>query len=841
MTTTLLERPSVQDKGNGGTAARRAIVRWAWRLFRQEWRRQILILALLIVAVAATTVGLGVVSNANRLKADPTFGTANTILSLAGSDPDLAADLAAVRTHFGPADVVSHQSVSVPGSVLNVDLRAENPNGLFVHVTLRLDAGRWPAGPDQVAMTSGVAKTLGLHVGGTWTEGGRTLRVVGLVENPLSLADEFALVAPGAPSRAATITILANTTRQGLQSFRFPSGTGLEIDSRGVDNQAANEAIVLVLGSLALLFVGLMGVAGFTVMAQRRLRALGLLGSLGATDRHLRLVMLANGAAVGASAAVAGTVVGLAAWLAFVPTLESLSGHRVDRFDLPWWAIAAAMALTVVTAVGAAWWPARAVARMPVVAALTGRPPRPQPPHRFAVSGAVVLAAGLVLLAFADQHRTGFVISGTVTTTVGLLLLAPLTIRAMAGTGSHLPFSVRLAGRDLGRYQARSGAALGAITLALGIAATIAISAATTHTTPTAGNLPANELNLLLTPSGVGNPIPRLDGSQLQLLQTRVDQLASTLHAQTVLPLEQAYNPDGGIQTPPPGAGGSVAGYVTVTLAQVTVNSRGESVNGMLGLDVATPAVLDHYGITAQEIGSGTDIVSSQSDLRGLQIFDPTAGPVGPAGGRRPQPITATHPTIQTVRSLPAYTSDPSALITSHAMRSLGLVALPSGWLLQTPHALTGAQIDTARQAAAGLGLYVENRTPVQSNAPLRNWSTAAGLLLALGVLGMTVGLIRSETANDLRILAATGASSTTRRALTAATAGTLALLGAGLGTAGAYAGLLAWHRSDLTPLGHVPITNLIIIIVGLPVIAAAAGWLLAGRQPPGLAQQPLE
>jgi hypothetical protein len=42
-------------------------------------------------------------------------------------------------------------------------------------------------------------------------------------------------------------------------------------------------------------------------------------------------------------------------------------------------------------------------------------------------------------------------------------------------------------------------------------------------------------------------------------------------------------------------------------------------------------------------------------------------------------------------------------------------------------------------------------------------------------------------------------------------------------------------------PLGHVPITNLIIIIVGLPVIAAAAGWLLAGRQPPGLAQQPLE
>ena len=81
----------------------------------------------------------------------------------------------------------------------------------------------------------------------------------------------------------------------------------------------------------------------------------------------------------------------------------------------------------------------------------------------------------------------------------------------------------------------------------------------------------------------------------------------------------------------------------------------------------------------------------------------------------------------------------------------------------------------------------------------------------------MTVGLIRSETANDLRTLAATGASSTTRRTLTGATAGALALLGAVLGTAGAYAALLAWHRSDLSPLGRVPVVNLIVILVGLP------------------------
>jgi putative ABC transport system permease protein len=105
----------------------------------------------------------------------------------------------------------------------------------------------------------------------------------------------------------------------------------------------------------------------------------------------------------------------------------------------------------------------------------------------------------------------------------------------------------------------------------------------------------------------------------------------------------------------------------------------------------------------------------------------------------------------------------------------------------------------------------------------------------------MTVGLIRSETANELRTLAATGASSNTRRSLTGATAGALALLGAVLGTVGAYGALLAWHRSDLSPLGRVPVINLIIIIVGLPVIASLAGWLLAGREPPGIARRPLE
>ncbi|MGH2840502.1 MAG: hypothetical protein ACRDKY_06715, partial [Solirubrobacteraceae bacterium] len=58
----------------------------------------------------------------------------------------------------------------------------------------------------------------------------------------------------------------------------------------------------------------------------------------------------------------------------------------------------------------------------------------------------------------------------------------------------------------------------------------------------------------------------------------------------------------------------------------------------------------------------------------------------------------------------------------------------------------------------------------------------------------MTVGLIRGESAGDLRTLTATGATSRIRRTLTAATAAALALLG----IAGAYLVLTATYLNDL-------------------------------------------
>ena len=63
---------------------------------------------------------------------------------------------------------------------------------------------------------------------------------------------------------------------------------------------------MLALATVAMLLIALVAVGGFTVLAQRRLRSLGMLASLGATDKHIRLVVRANGVVVGSAARWSG-------------------------------------------------------------------------------------------------------------------------------------------------------------------------------------------------------------------------------------------------------------------------------------------------------------------------------------------------------------------------------------------------------------------------------------------------------------------------------------------------------------------------------------------------------
>ena len=79
--------PTTADD-QGGVAARRAVVRWAWRLFRREWRQQVLVLALLTVAVAAAIGFATAAYNLAPVTGNAEFGTANHSFVLEDPDPD---------------------------------------------------------------------------------------------------------------------------------------------------------------------------------------------------------------------------------------------------------------------------------------------------------------------------------------------------------------------------------------------------------------------------------------------------------------------------------------------------------------------------------------------------------------------------------------------------------------------------------------------------------------------------------------------------------------------------------------------------------------------------------
>jgi putative ABC transport system permease protein len=823
---------------SGGIAARRAVIRWARRMFRREWRQQLLVLTLLTVAVAAAIASITVVYNTAPAD-NAEHGSASYILRFDGTNPNFEAELAAARNYFGTIDVIRHRSVPIPGSVETLDLRAQDPHGPYGHELLALRRGRYPNGPREVAVTDGVAKLLGLRLGSTLALDGHRRTVVGIVENPRKLSDEFALVSPSSAGTSDSVTVLVDASGASVDSF-LESGTAdpgdrrpsalMGTESRPKEQQAETLAMFSV-ATVFLLLASLIAAAGFAVVAQRRLRQLGMLSAVGATQKHLRLVLLTNGALVGTIAALIGTVVGLVLWLVFAPTLESAVDHRVDRLSLPWPFLVLAFILAILGATAAAWWPARAVARLPVMLALSGRPPKPRPARHAAIAAAALIAVGIVSLALSGRDKPVFIIVGIVATILGCLLLGPPAIRIFSRVAGRLSIAPRLALRDLVRYQARSGAALAAVSLALGIAATVVVvasaEAAKRNAKPV--NLSDRQVRVYLGRPKTREIIPAQAVKEIDRLSASVRQIAERLGNANVVPLRKPFQPGSQTFFDP------VAGYKVVLTVELTKKS-GRNYRPAAELFVATPAMLHYLGIDPATIEPRTDFLLSSGVPNGLVIpsFE----------DRRDFKISHVQRIDLRERlfgSAMGMNARNVAFITPNAIRRYGWKQIPGGWLVESRRPLTSDQIAEARELASDAGLTIEMRRSKTSFAKTMGIATGAGALLALGILAMTVGLIRGESAGDLRTLTATGATSRIRRTLTATTAGALALLGVLLGVAGAYVVLLATFYDDLGYLGSVPYQFLALAVVGVPLAAAMAGWFIAGREPAAIARTVIE
>jgi putative ABC transport system permease protein len=822
-------------------AARRAVSRWAWRLFRREWRQQLLVLALVTVAVATTILGSTVATN-NPPPANSGFGTAQDAATFSGADPHLSAQIASLHHRFGRVDVIADETLPIPGSVGTYDVRAQDPRGAFGQPMLDLLSGRYPAAAAEVALSPPLASQLGLGIGGVLHQGGKGRRVVGIVQNPQSLLDKFALVPPGQVPTPNQVTVLFDAPGRPPAAIGPNVSTPASVANKNALNPQTISLVVLTLG---MILIALVAVGGFTVLAQRRLRSLGMLASIGATDRNVGQVVRTNGLVVGIAGAVLGSVLGFALWLLYRPSLEQSSHHLIGVWALPWLVVTAAIVLALVATYLAAARPARSVAKIPIMAALSGRPAPPRQIHRSAIPGIVFLVIAFVLLGYSGGTNGGTGGGGSLELVLGLvalipavILLAPFCLTLLARLGRRAPVAIRIALRDLARYRARSGSALAAASIGVMIAAIVAVLTQSRYADVLDAAGPNLAPNQLLVQMNLGNPNTGPTTSQVAAMTKSTDSIAAGIGAQYLIPLEGS------------GADGS---------ANLNHDGSGRLWTG--SLYVATPQLLKDFGITPSEINPKADILTSLPGLSGISNMSVQwcrkFGAVKATGGNGPTitsiPCLANggikKPVIQQISALPSGVHAPNTVITEYAIKKFGLENTISvqGWLIQTAQPLTAAQVHDAQSAAAATGnVSIESRDDEPTSAVLINWATAVGIAIALCILAMSVGLIRSETASDLRTLAATGASGVTRRTITAATAGALGFLAGVLGTFAGYVGVIGWMRNNslnggISALGNVPVNNLLVLLVGTPIAAAAIAWMLAGREPAAMARQPIE
>jgi putative ABC transport system permease protein len=599
-------------------------------------------------------------------------------------------------------------------------------------------------------------------------------------------------------------------------------------------NDVSGTAETLAMFSVAtvfLLLASLVAAAGFAVVAQRRLRQLGMLAAVGATGKHLRLVLLTNGAVVGTIAAVIGTIAGLGLWLVFAPMLESAVDHRIDRLSLPWALVAMAGLLAIAGAIAAAWWPARMVARLPVLLALSGRPPKPRPARHSAIAATALIVVGIGCLVLSDRETELLIVAGLLATILGSLLLGPLAIRTFSAVAGRVSIAPRLALRDLARYQARSGAALAAVTLSLGIAATVVViaSAEEAKRASEPASVSDRQIRVYLGPSEDRTLTPVDAPAQLDRLAAGVRGIAAQLDGATVITLRKAAEPGADRIRFPRGD----TQFIPAVELMRSFRSQegGKNYRAQSQTYVATPAVLEYLGIDPATIDPGTDFLVDRSvKPKNLVI---------PNFSSRTQIAVTNVQKIDTGGHLFGAASGRNApyFITPNGLRRHGWKQIPAGWLVQSSRPLTSEQIVDARDAAAEAGVSIETQRKSNPPTAVMAIATTAGAVLALAILAMTVGLIRGESAGDLRTLNAAGATPNIRRTLTATTAGALALLGVLLGVAGAYVVLIATYHDDLGYLSSVPVLYLALAVVGVPLAAAAAGWLVAGREPSTIAR----
>ena len=367
--------------------------------------------------------------------------------------------------------------------------------------------GRWPAAANEIVLTRGAAKTLGVALGGTVSaDGNRTLTVVGLTDEPSSLFVQTAYMA------RAAFTDQGDLAAEGLGMWIVKAAPGTSAEqlaaalstaltsTPGVTAVTADAMRTKTLGELTQSFdvfrnllwafaaiaavVGMITIANtFTILLAQRRRQIGLLRAVGASGAQVRRRFFLEALALG----VLGSALGLAFGAGLAAIGSAFTGSLFWGLVLPASDLSIAFAVGVLITVAAAYVPVLRGTRVRPLEALQPEPASDEK-RRAGIVRAVVcgvsVAVGLAvsLLGLGSSQALMMAIGGSVLVALGVLfaapLFVPLLLRGVGALVARFGVTPRLAAQNAVRNPRRASTTATALMLAVGLIVTLQVGTA---------------------------------------------------------------------------------------------------------------------------------------------------------------------------------------------------------------------------------------------------------------------------------------------------------------------------------------------------------------------------
>jgi putative ABC transport system permease protein len=719
-----------------------------------------------------------------------------------------------------------------------VDLGSPLTRGMF-----RLTSGRLPTGPHEVTVNAALAGH-GYAVGDTLTEAdGTTLRVVGTAESadlrssPVLLGDTDLLPASGshqghtwlvggAPvawSQVQAVNRIGATVLSRAVIEHPPTRAELspEVRDQGSSDRSAVYAVLVLVGVMALIEVVLLAGPAFAVGARRQSRSLALIAANGGTPTQSRRVVLGAAVVIGAFASVVGIGLGIGLARLMLPALQSMSSTYFGPFQIRWDHVLGIAAFGLVSAVLAAVVPAWIASRQDVVAVLAGRRGDRAPSRRSPFVGLALVGAGVVVAVLGSRQGSGetLIAGAAILTVLGMLFLVPVVVLGVARLGRALPLPLRYAVRDAARHRTRTVPAVAAVAATVAGVVALSIGNTSDQAQAKADYLPQlshGQSSIAMSGhtdwAAVGAAVARVAP------KARVNRVAGIPGGRALLVSAAGDDHEDGFVSSLPTQALVSDGSTLPTPLQGQVSSR--------EWERAAP-VLRRGGIVLFGHSDGADPRARVrlSGRGGLRAPSVTVG----LGDETPMVVGILSP--QVARALHA------------PVTTVGLVL--------TGQTLTPGQEDDLQQVLTGMDrgayLYTERGYQVSGSERVVLWILfgLAAVLMLGGTLTSTF-LALSDARPDLATLAAVGASPVTRRAVAAAYAVSVGLVGAVLGAAvGFVPGIAVTYPLTRPYTGQpgpshylaIPWLEIVGLVVALPLVTAAVVGLVARSRLPLVAR----